>query len=271
MQIVGIMLVRNEDLFVRQATLNALGVCDLFLVADHQSTDATLEILNSLAVQDSRIEVHSIRHPSESHTLIEPYAGTDTWILGVDGDELYDPAGLAELRRHLEAGKFDSWWQVFGNVLNCVELDPVRKTARGYLAPPCRSMTKLYNFKAIDRWEGPCPERLHEGHIQFRPGFTADRRLNLHEQMDWDRAFFRCLHACFLRRSSLDSDSNGPRVRDNLMDRRNRGPLERARVAVRRWMGGGGGEGWKLDKYRRGPTVEKNVCPFFAAKDATNE
>jgi hypothetical protein len=266
MQIVGIMLVRNEDLFVRQAALNALGVCDRLLVADHQSTDATLEVLQPLAARDSRIEVHSIRHPAESHALVAPYAGTDTWMLGVDGDELYDPAGLAELRRRLEAGDYDSWWQVFGNVLNCVELDPARGTARGYLAPPCRSMTKLYNFAAIDRWEGPCPERLHEGNIHFRPGFAADRRLNLHEQIDWDRSFFRCLHVCFLRRSSLDPDSDGPRVRDNLMDRRNRGPLGRARAAVRGWMGSSGSEGWKLEKYRRGPCVEQEVTEFFGCK-----
>ncbi len=74
-------------------TRNVLEFCDSVLVADHGSTDGTPRILDTLSAAHDHLEVHRINHSAESHALVEAYAGTDTWILSVDGDELYDPAG----------------------------------------------------------------------------------------------------------------------------------------------------------------------------------
>ena len=63
---------------------------------------------------------------------------------------------------------------ILGNVLNCITFNPAIGQAGGYLAPPCRSMTKLYNFNAIESWAGPCPERLHGGdgiRVGYEGGF----------------------------------------------------------------------------------------------------
>ncbi len=259
-QIVGICLVRNEDVYVERAVRNVLDFCDRVLVADHGSRDRTWEIVQGLAAHHDKIECRRIRRTGDSHTWIQPFAGTRTWVFGVDGDEIYDPVGLARFRETLLGGELDRWWVVFGNVLNCMTIDRERNEATGYLAPPCRSMTKLYNFHAISRWDGPCLERLHGGTPVFREGFDASLRLNLHEQASWDESAYRCLHTCFLRRSSRDREG---RDRPNLMDLAARGFLERIRLGFP-WRRGPAAPGkWKREKYMRGELVSKDASAFF--------
>ena len=48
-QIVGSVLVRNEDVFVEQSIRNVAAFCDRIYAVDHVSTDRTWEILGSLA------------------------------------------------------------------------------------------------------------------------------------------------------------------------------------------------------------------------------
>ena len=49
MQVVGVVLVRNEDVFVEQAIRNIAAFCDRIYAVDHLSTDLTPEILRRLA------------------------------------------------------------------------------------------------------------------------------------------------------------------------------------------------------------------------------
>ena len=259
--IVGLVLVRNEDVNVRQAVENVAAFCDRIMLADNGSTDGTPSILHELAARHPHIEHHAIRNPRESHDLIKKYAGTDTWIFGVDGDEIYDPAGLAEMRTRLFAGRYDDAWVIFGNVLNCDLVDPVNKTAAGWLAPPCRSITKLYNFRLIRSWIGDTPERLHGGTIDFHPGHDASARLNLHEREPWETAAFRCLHTCFVRRSSLDAAQ--PVVRENIMDVQAGGILRKIKRGWKMLRGVPLESDWKKSRYRRGEHVTIDASPFF--------
>lgn len=264
MQIVGIMLVRNEDRFVGQALRNVLPFCDRMIVANHQSTDRTGEIVDELRTQYPNLDHYHIRHGHESHTLIQEFAGTPTWVFAVDGDEIYDPEGLVVLRQRLETGEFDSWWIVFGNVLNCIILDESNKNASGYLAPPCRSMTKLYNFNTITAWDGPCGERLHDGRITFKPGYDASKRLNLHESLSWEESPYRCLHMCFLSRSSLERKSDAPIARPSMIDFSMLGPLRSFLYRVARCFGLSiSVSPVKKGKYMRGALMTKDVTPFF--------
>jgi len=259
MRIVGIVLVRDEERFVERALRNVVEFCDELIVCDHGSRDATPGILADFAAEFSgKVTVHSVRRPGESHRLIERFAGTDAWVFGVDGDEIYDPAGLRRFRRRLEAGEFDKWWVVFGNVLNVVELG--EDSATGHLAPPCRSMTKLYNFAAIERWDGgDIVERLHGGDIRFREGRSESDRCALHESAGWDDADFRCLHFCFLERSSVDA-AGGPRK--NIMDR-HAWTAGKMLSKAKGLLAGRGAPDWKEEKYARGPVVTKRVGEFF--------
>lgn len=259
-RIVGIALVRNEDRFIAQVLRNALDFCDLIHVADHQSTDRTPEILAALAAESPKLDVRRIREPRESNALLAPYVSTPTWIFGIDGDEIYDPAGLTRLRADLFAGRFDPWWVVFGNVLNCDEIDLERRTASGYLAPPCRSMTKLYNFRMLRALDPTAPQRLHshKGRDVFHEPFHALLRYDLYKETAWDEAEFRCLHACFLPRSSRDGET---RARENVSESLQ--PIRRLKRLMSRVLGRTSASDYKREKYMRGPRVTVNAAPFF--------
>lgn len=263
-RIVGIVLTRNEEFFIERAVRNAAEFCDEWIFCDNGSTDATPEILERLAGELPSARLHRIRHPRESHELIRPLAGSDTWIFGLDGDEIYDTLGLGRLRERLLAREFSDSWMLLGNVLHVTALSPDRATAAGHLAPPCRSMTKLYNFAAIASWEGNCPERLHGGEPVFRGGYSAAARRNFHEETDWDDADFRCLHLCFLPRSPQDAPGA---VRRNIMETYGSGRREAWMSAWKRFFQGGGDSKWKNERYRRGPGVTVDARSFFPQDD----
>ena len=263
-KIIGISLVRNEDLFLDRAIANAVDFCDHLYVAEHRSRDRTADIAQAWAKRDSRVSYHAISHPRESHDLIAPYASTPTWIFAVDGDELYDPTGLKEFRQQILSGRYDEYWRIIGNVLNCTQLDREAGRAQGYFAPPSRSIVKLYNFGAIVRWDEVPEERLHEGRLVFKPGFDEKRQLPLHEQVPWDASIFRCLHVCFLPRSSTDkTDASRPKTRWNLADQYSRGPLVRALSKACNTFGIALPSGWKQERYCRGELVTCDVKNFF--------
>jgi glycosyltransferase involved in cell wall biosynthesis len=258
-RIAGIMLVRNEDLHIERVLRNALDFCDVIHVADHQSTDRTPEILEKLAGEFPKIHVQRIREPRESNDLLHQYTGTPTWVFGIDGDEIYDPAGLARFREQLFAGRFDPWWVVFGNVLNCIELDAEQRTARGHLAPPCRSMTKLYNFRMLRELDPAAPQRLHshKGRDLFHEPYHAMLRYDLYKETAWADADFRCLHTCFLPRSSREDNATRENVSESLQ------PLRRLKRIARSLLGRQSASNYKREKYLRGPVVTVDASPFF--------
>lgn len=266
-KIVGILLVRNEDQFIERIIRNIIDFCDEVLVADNKSTDRTAEIVLSLRERFPKIHYSSIDHPAKSQKLISGYAGTATWIFAVDGDELYDPLGLAILRQRIRKGEFDATWMMLGNVMNCLELDQDAGQAKGYLSPPCRSMTKLYNFNLISDWSGDCPERLHGGKIRFKDRASAEKRLELHTIFSWEDSIFRCLHLCFLQRSSKDRPGgDAPVLRKNISDRNSEGIFKRILMAGMSLLGLRNESFWKNEKYMRGDLVQKDVSSFFGCK-----
>jgi hypothetical protein len=256
--------VRNEDVFVGEAIRNVADFCNRIHAVDHVSTDRTWDVLRSLAAEFDHLDVRRLRNAAESHTIVAEYAGTNTWVFGVDGDELYDRGRLAGFRDELLGGAHDAAFKVASNVLNCVDVDRVSGTATGYLSPPSRSITKLYNFAAIDSWAGDGSERLHGGTIAFRPGYDERAVDNIGERVSWDETPLRCLHACFVRRSSLDSEHADVLPRPileetRLHDRSLVGALKRRlrgrpipEVSV-----------WKREKYMRGDLVTVDASPFF--------
>jgi hypothetical protein len=214
-----------------------------------------------LAAVNPKVEYRVVDHPSESHDMIAGYAGTPTWVMGVDGDEVYDPERLGRLRHDLLAGGYDGIFRLLGNVLNVRRLDLGQQLAKGYLAPPCRSMVKLYNFNAIEAWPPPCPERLHGGVITYRPGYGEHSGRALHHELDWDRTPLRCLHLCFIHRSSLDL-RRGEKVRI----RKGVGERKLWSFNLRSWVLSLFGREdipyYKRDYYMRGPLVEKDIRAF---------
>jgi len=270
-RIVGSVLVRNEDLFVEQSIRNVADFCDRIHAVDHVSSDGTWDILRSLAQEFDHLEVRRSRNSVLAHRLLEPYAGTATWVIGVDGDELYDPAGLALLRRELLRGAHADVFRLKAYVLNCDELDGGTRTASGWLAPPSRPITKLFNFGAVESWQG-IPEPLQGGEVVFRQGYHWEARRDLASSTTWDTDPARCLHLCFLRRSSLDPDEVGG-GRRSLAESgefdlgpfgRLRRLFGRTRVAPHILALGRQGKNWKQEWYARGERCTIDAEPFFA-------
>ena len=275
MQIVGSVLVRNEDVFVERAIRNVATFCDRIHVLDQLSVDRTGEILRTLADELDHVDIVRSADARGSHRVLEQYAGTTTWVLGIDVDELFDPRGLVRLRGDLARGVYDDVFRVKAHVLNCDELvtDEGRRTASGYMAPPSRPVTKLFNMAAVTSWTD-CLERLHAGSAEFREGFDWESMRYLSEDTTWDSDPLRLLHVCFLRRSSRDGlDPEGGRVSIWETGSFRRGLLGLPRrLRYRRHMDprlrqyGKTGSNWKQVWYRRGERVAIDASPFFSAE-----
>ena len=266
-QIVGSVLVRNEDVFVEQAIRNVVAFCDRIHVVDHLSDDSTWEILQSLAGEFSHVDAQRSRNSAVAHRLLAPYAGTETWVFGVDGDELYDPQGLARLRADLLTGAHSDVFRLKAHVLNCDDLDTAADTASGWLAPPSRPVTKLFNFGAVESWP-ESPDPLQSGDAVFRPGYHWEARRDLADGTTWETDPLRCLHVCFLRRSSRDAEDG---TRKNLDESRrfDRGPLGSLKRLVRPPRPAAHiaelerqGKDWKREWYARGERVTVDATPF---------
>ncbi len=256
-QIVGSILVRNEEVFVERAVRNVAAFCDRIHAVDHVSTDRTWEILRGLEREFDQLEARRSRNAASAHQLLAPYAGTDTWVLGVDGDELYDPAGLARLRADLLDGAHADVFRLKAHVLNCDELDVARGRASGWLAPPSRPVTKLFNFAALQSWT-ESPDPLQAGNAVFRPGRHWESRRDLADSTTWATDPLRLLHVCFLPRSSVDSGI----ARANLDESRefDRGPVGTLKRLVRRPHVD---PTWKREWYARGDHVTVDASPFL--------
>jgi hypothetical protein len=266
-QIVGSVLVRNEERFVRRAIENVASFCDRIHAFDHVSDDGTWEILRSLARELDHLDVRRTRHAADSHRPLEHYAGTATWVLGVDGDELFDPAALPRLREALLAGEHADVFRLKGHVLNCDALDLDERTASGFMAPPSRPVTKLFNLAAVGEWSG-ASERLHDGHPVFRGGYDWQSLRYLSESSGWAEDPLRCLHVCFLRRSGRDDNGRRPNLNETgrydrtllgALKRRLRGPNVPPDVVALH----GRGTDWKSDWYTRGERVTVDASPFL--------
>jgi hypothetical protein len=267
-EIVGSVLVRNEDVFVEQAIRNVAGFCDRIYVVDHVSDDATWEIVRSLARELDHVHTRRSRNSADAHRLLAPYAGTETWVIGVDGDELYDAVGLARLRRELLEGAHGDVFRLKAHVLNCDELDGAAGTASGWLAPPSRPVTKLFNFAAVDSWT-ESPDPLQSGDVVFRRGYHWESRRDLADGTTWDADPLRCLHVCFLRRSSREVDGG---TRKNLDESRefDRGVVGSLKRLVRAPQAAPHigelerqGKDWKREWYARGDRVTVDANPFL--------
>ena len=259
-QIVGSVLVRNEEAFVEQAIRNVAAFCDRIHAVDHVSSDRTWEILRALAGELDHLDVRRSRNSALAHRLLAPYAGTSTWVFGVDGDELYDPAGLARFREELLAGEHDDVFRIKAHVLNCDELDVEAGTAAGWLAPPSRPVTKLFNFAAVESWTAS-PDPLQAGNVAFKAAQHWESRKDLADTKSWETDPLRCLHLCFLPRSS--SDPQSARLNLDESGEYDRGPVGTLKRLLRPSRRAATDGNWKRDWYARGARVTVDATPFL--------
>jgi cellulose synthase/poly-beta-1,6-N-acetylglucosamine synthase-like glycosyltransferase len=264
-RIVASVLIKNEDLYIERVIRNIIDFSDEIIITDHQSMDRTFEVCRALAGEFPKIVLRRIQHLGESAEAIAPYHGTNSWLFAVDGDEIFDPTRLKQMRARLLNGEFSQDWNIFANTLHCERIDLQNKKAWGYLAPPARAGARLFNFSMIEDWQDH-GERLLGDKITFKKGYHAGLRRYLHQEQDWENSHFRYVHMSFLPRSSLDKTRllqtrlNADEVsridnQKNLINKMVIAFKVRFAQVMKR--------DWKNQKYRRGPVVEKDVSVFF--------
>jgi len=262
-KIIGILLLKNEEIWIKNIIENIIDFCDKIIILDNNSRDKTWSIIQGIQKNNSKIYSTKIDSVGESHSFISEYAGTDTWIFGVDGDELYDPIGLMKLKKELFDGKYNKVWNIKGNVLHCTRINKKHKNAVGYLAPPSRSMTKLYNFKLIESWDN-CPQRLHAGNLIHKKGMTLTTKY-LYNNFDWNSSYFKCLHLCFIKRSNkkIKSNLNPAEIMDfskkllyRIISKVNNDFINELMVSFNKSM-------YKKDQYAKGELVKMNIEKFI--------
>ena len=78
MKIVAVLLIKNEDLYIKKIIENIIDFSDEILVLENYSTDNTYEIVTDLDKVESKIKVIRITDDFDTHRYIEPYVGTNT-------------------------------------------------------------------------------------------------------------------------------------------------------------------------------------------------
>lgn len=274
-QILGVWLLRDEEYFAAWSLMNAVEFCDRVLVMDNRSRDRTREIVEAVAARYGHVEILDVEDAYDTHRHLEAFTGTPTWVFGVDGDEIYDPAGLVRMRTRLLAGEFDAHWCVTAHMRHVLGVRFDRAAAFGYTQPESPNPTKFYNFGAIARWAPGRHERLHGlKSVVFRPGYARDGVLHTWRREHWDGADFRCLHLCFMPRSPLDEPVGGgdikPTGRANPAERmKARALLRRARRAVLRRLDPRHDvrRNYKHRHYAKGPVTTFDITGFGAPGD----
>jgi hypothetical protein len=122
-------------------------------------------------------------------------------------------------------------------------------------------MTKLYNFAAVQRLDPDSTQRLMGRHNTYNPGHDATLRHEIYKTTPWEEAQFRCLHTCFLPRSSAEPATTTGR--ENITDLRRYSVGAFLRRAAARLTGRRAESPWKHEKYRRGELVTVDATPFL--------
>lgn len=202
-RIIGVMLVKDEDAFIRKAIQSISNFVDELIVIDNGSTDNTAVIAEQCGA-----EVFREPDLTKTHDFITPYIWhKDTWIFGVDGDEIFDPEGLKRLRKDIDSGVYDGAYQVQGWYLHADVIQPGLVT--GHMGPPCHTPTKLYNMGNVISWE------TDGEHILFlsRPFTHRGAKVRACPDDSWEVSPLRCVHTRFLKRSSKeDRETIGRRL-----------------------------------------------------------
>ena len=202
--LVGISLVRNEDIFLEQAIPECAGFLrPAFTGSITSLTDGTWEVLRTLARDYDHLDVRRVHHAGDSHKLVEQYAGTDTWVFGVDGDELYDPVRLSGLRtiprRGLRRCLQDRLQHAQLRRDRSGSADGFRLSLAAFA--PGEEAVQLRRNRVVGRRRSGA---THGGTIVYRPGYDERSVDNIGDRLSWDETPLRCLHATFMRRSSGD-------------------------------------------------------------------
>ena len=223
-KIVSIHLIKNEDVYIKDSIRNVINDVDEAIVLDNKSTDKTKDIITNVfknEIDKGKLKYVIVDNPCDTNKYLQDFVSTNTWVLGVDGDEIYSYSFINQLCRKIRNNRFDDVYRLDLDVLNVT--NTIRLVGNiieyvGYRSPPSKGMIKIYNFNHVK---------------SISPG----ERLHGKYETSCDK-IFHCLpgivsmmHMCFMKRSSIEQ------------------------MEVRPAPEGHGGVQYKMQAYRKGDIV----------------
>jgi hypothetical protein len=86
----------------------------------------------------------------------------------------------------------------------------------------------------------------------------------MQNEYNWEESPLRCLHLCFLSRSSLDGPESGSR--ENIMETYEGGWTNRVKRFLRKLQGYPERSDWKRERYARGERSKVSTAPFIVSQ-----
>jgi glycosyltransferase involved in cell wall biosynthesis len=229
-KVVVVSMVKDEERYIGAAMYAVRDFADHVVVIDTGSTDATVDRAEAALAGSVTYEIHSEPILTRTHRFVEGYVGTDTWVFGVDGDEVFDKSGLETVKEEL--AEFDYCWQVKGVYLHATQVDRDSGTVTGYMGPPSWNPTKLYNFRQIKAWPSDGERTLFHCKT-LETGEHAMR--DTAYVVPWVHSPLRCLHMRHMQGNRLNPEDlighgsasdRGPVKGENQRRSYRMGPLE---------------------------------------------
>tara|TARA_Y100000310_G_C20685231_1_gene818546 strand:+ start:1294 stop:2433 length:1140 start_codon:yes stop_codon:yes gene_type:complete len=208
-RVVGILQVKNSDLFISTVIENTLDMLDWLVILDNNSTDNTLKIVKQLSSKNDNIITKEILTVNSGGRFLHSLCGTDTVVVKIDADEVWCPYYSKNLRNELVTQDFnqycclkihDGWFHVDGIDIN-------NEVCSGKYED-----MKLYYFGNILAWCQPT-ERLHGIPRTLRDGVEQDSNRQLETSTPTGRPAI--LHFPFLCLSSNGKDDFRPGIEKN--------------------------------------------------------
>lgn len=200
--IVGMIQVKDADLLIGRVIENVLEMVDWLVIIDNNSSDNTSSQIEKLAKNYDKIIFKKILTVEGGGRLLNSLCGTDTAVIKIDADEVWNPSYGKELRRELKLTNFssqhialikDGWFHVNGLDLN-------NKVCVGK-----QQDMSLYYFGNILAWSQPT-ERLHGRPMTLRNHCDLKNRHILVSQpreMSASILHFPFLDLCSLKRKDF--------------------------------------------------------------------
>ena len=200
-RIIGVLQVKNSDLSINEVIDRSLVLVDELIILDNESDDGTGNIIEKRMQEDTRIVLRKIMCVTSGSRFLHPLCGTDTIVIKLDSDEIWDKQFFNLLRQKLK--RLNLRKVSLLNIENAelfVENFDVNNFR--WCVGSLRKAKCIFNFGTIWQWPQN-PERLHGTQMKIIPGAQPET-INL-QDIDESRKKPALLHF-----SLLNLCSNGP-------------------------------------------------------------
>lgn len=257
MKVWAFVLAHNQDRWIKTVIENAARAADYMTVIHHESDDDTDDRIHDADTGRCFAAVEKYHDLRYAHRAVAPHAGEPVWAWQIDGDEIYDPAGLKQLADQCRAGLHDDVWRIHGRYLHVTSINHDDRTVTGHLHQG-KCGANFYNLSHLERWDADGRRApFMSADIAFKPGRNPQRRDREHERAQWNQSLMRCLHMRFMRQTSRVRDDEGARRSANQVCGWGLGVQETGRDPK---------ANHRLS-YRQGPVVTVDATPFGLPRD----